>query len=435
MATSYIIIGVINTIFFLFIIAGVATDRVDKVSWTLLFVIGGLVISKASGLLTSWEQLYSYIDSQLLISIIGITMVLAVLDRSGVLQLLTIAILRKTSSDFSSLVWILSILVLILSFLISNILAFIIVASITILIANSAEFNPKPLLFLELVVSNLGSILTPIASYTATYISLTFGWDYPDFLILSTPFVIPTLFITVWFTKIYFRKEFNELKEKHLNSYLSGLIRSFDPMTFINRRLIRRAMFIFITVLMLLIFGHYIGISIDIALLTGLALVLIVCPNDSESILKNDVDWKLLFFLSGIFIISGLINDSQLMTLAFKPFIQFTDQSPSIGIVVIVWVLGIVTIAVENLPMIFLFKPTLISLPHQTALWWGILAATHLTDSVLLISSVKGVILSDMLRKEGTPVKFFSYLKYGLSITLIHYILFSLYILLLIKID
>ena len=163
MATAYILVGIINTILFLLIIAGVATDRVDKVSWTLLFVVVGLIISKATGLLNNWEQVYSYVDSQLLISIIAITMVLAILDHSGVLQLLTIAILRKTSTDFSSLIWIVSLLVLILSFFISNILAFIIVASITLLIANSAEFNHRPLLFLELVVSNLGAILTPIA--------------------------------------------------------------------------------------------------------------------------------------------------------------------------------------------------------------------------------------------------------------------------------
>ena len=261
---------------------------------------------------------------------------------------------------------------------------------------------------------------------------MTFGWDYAEFILLSVPFVIPTVFITVWFTKIYFRKEFAELKEKQLDSSLSGLIRSFDPMIFINRRLIGWTIVIFISVLLLLIFGPYIGISIDFALLTGLTLVLIFCPKESETILKNDIDWKLLFFLSGIFIISGLINASQIMILAFQPFIKFTDQMPSIGIVSIVWILGIITIAVENLPMIYLFQPALVGLPHQTALWWGILVSTHLTDSVLLISSVKGVILIDMLKKEGVFVNFFSYLKYGLSITIIHYILFTIYVLFLI---
>lgn len=434
LATSYFIAGFINVLIFIFIVIGVATNRVDRVSWTLFLVSVGLIVSKVTGLLQNWSDVYNFVDSQLLISIIGITMVLAILNRSGLLQLLTIAILRKTSSDFSSLVWILSALVLILSFLISNILAFIIVASITILIADSAEFDPKPLLFLQLVISNLSAILTPIASYSATYISLLLGWGYGQFIVLSLPFVIPVFFITVLFTKKYFKKEFIDLKNKQLDSHLRDLIRSFDPMTFINKKLIKKTIFVFSVVIFLLIFGQIIGMTIDFTLLIGIVLVLVIFPDESESILRNDVDWKLLFYLTGIFIISGLIATSNLITITFSPVVEFTEQMPSIGILVVTWVLGFLTIIIEDLPIVFVFQPTLITLPHQTALWWGVLTATHLTDSIFTISSVNGIVLTDMLKKEGNNISFIAYFKYGISITIIQYIFYSIYVIFLITI-
>jgi Na+/H+ antiporter NhaD/arsenite permease-like protein len=426
--------GLLLTAIFFVILLIIATEKIDKVSITLLGVVVAIAVSSITGLIDDIHIVYQWFDLELIMTIVGVTIIMEMLKSSGLLEVFILYILRNIRGSFYVLTMILSLSVIVLSMMITNVLALIIVSSITILISQVAEFNPKPLLFLELVYSNLAGMLTPIASYTAAYVSLEQNWSYLDFIILSLPFVIIMVLLTIPITYFMFKDIFLEMKDKEAAAQLQHLMKTIDPWSFVDsRQNFYKASVIFIFVTVLLAVGTSIGFSVDIICIGGGIIVLIFFSNHVESFIKA-IDWPMLFFLTGIFIMSGLIQLTGLPLLLNEPTLQLIEVSPELGIIGFSWVLGALTSIIENIPLIFLLRPLidLISLSTDSHIvWWAILAVVNITDSVVLISSVKGIYIMEMSKREGIPITFMEYLRYGFVITATHLAGMAIYIIIL----
>ncbi len=426
--TGYVLTGI-----FFIILVIIASEKIDKVSITLVGVVITILIAIYADLIQEIHIVYQWFDIELIMTIIGVTIIMEMLKSSGLLEVFILYILRSIRGSFYVLTMILSLSVVILSMMITNVLALIIVSSITILIATIAEFDPKPILFLELVYSNLAGMLTPIASYTAAYVSLEQNWSYLDFLVLSLPFVGIMVLITIPITYIMFKDSFLAMKEKEMTFgvELQRLLHTIDPWSFVDsRKDFYKASIIFIFVTIFLAIGTSVGFRVDIICIGGGVFVLIFFSDHVDSFIRA-IDWPMLFFLTGIFIMSGLIQKTELPRLLEEPTLRLIQISPEIGIVTFSGILGALTSIIENIPLIFLLRPLIDLLSTNTdprIVWWAILAVVNITDSVILISSVKGIYIMEMSHREGVPITFMEYIRYGVTITGIHLGAMALYI-------
>jgi len=426
-------IGILLTTLFLIVLILIASEKFNKVAITFSGVIIALIISVVTGVIDKFEVIYEWIDLPLILTIIGITLLMEMLQKSGIVEVFILYILRTIQGSLDVLMALLALSIFIMSAVMTNVLALIIISSITILIAEVAEFNAKPLLFLELVVANLAGMLTPIASYTSAYVSLTQGWSYFDFLILSTPFVGAMVGITILYTRFFYKDIFTEIsiKQHNFGQQLNRILQTIDPWSFVDsRKHFYRAIAIFLVISALLSVGTSIGLSVDIICLIGGMVVLIFFSNHIEEFLKK-IDWSMIFFLAGIFIISGLIQSTNLAILLQTPTEELIRFSPFWGVLGFSYILGLLTSIIENIPLIFLLRPLIDLISQQIdprIIWWSILAVVNITDSLLLISSVKGIYIMENAAKHGMGLKFTDFLRYGVSITLIHLISMAFYI-------
>ncbi|MHA1542116.1 MAG: SLC13 family permease [Candidatus Hodarchaeales archaeon] len=430
------ITGLLLTAIFFVTLIIIATEKIDKVSITLLGVLIAIIVASITGLIDDLHIVYQWFDLELIMTIVGVTIIMEMLKSSGLLEVFILYILRNIRGSFYVLAMILSLSVIVLSIMITNVLALIIVSSITILISQVGEFNPKPLLFLELVYSNLAGMLTPIASYTAAYVSLEQNWSYLDFILLSLPFVIIMVLLTIPITYFMFKDIFLDMKDKEASFgiELKRLMKTIDPWSFVDsRKDFYKASIIFILVTVFLAVGTSLGFSVDIICISGGITVLIFFSDHVESFIKA-VDWPMLFFLTGIFIMSGLIQLTGLPLLLNEPTLELIEISPELGIIGFSWVLGALTSIIENIPLIFLLRPLIDAISLSTnshIVWWAILAVVNITDSVVLISSVKGIYIMEMSKREGIPITFMEYLRYGFIITGTHLAGMAIYIIVL----
>jgi Na+/H+ antiporter NhaD/arsenite permease-like protein len=428
-----VITGLVLTGIFFVILIIIASEKVDKVSITLVGVILTVILAISVNLIQEIHIVYQWFDLELIMTIVGVTIIMEMLKSSGLLEVFILYILRSIRGSFYVLTMILSLSVIVLSMMITNVLALIIVSSITILIATIAEFDPKPVLFLELVYSNLAGMLTPIASYTAAYVSLEQNWSYFDFLILSAPFVFMMVLLSIPVTYYMFKDSFMAMKakERSFGVELQRLLHTIDPWSFVDsRKDFYKASIIFIVVTILLAIGTSIGFSVDIICIGGGVIVLIFFSDHVDSFIRA-VDWPMLFFLTGIFIMSGLIQLTELPLLLEEPTLHLLQISPEIGIVTFSGILGALTSIIENIPLIFLLRPVIDLLSNNTdprIVWWTILAVVNITDSVILISSVKGIYIMEMSNREGVSISFMDYIKYGVVVTGIHLIAMAIYV-------
>jgi Na+/H+ antiporter NhaD/arsenite permease-like protein len=128
---------------------------------------------------------------------------------------------------------------------------------------------------------------------------------------------------------------------------------------------------------------------------------------------------------------SGLIQLTELPLQLKEPILNLIQFSPEIGIITFSGILGALTSIIENIPLIFLTRPIIDLMSRYTdprIVWWSILAVVNITDSVILISSVKGIYILEMSNREGISITFMDYIRYGLTITGIHLGAMAIYV-------
>ncbi|HKZ42554.1 MAG TPA: SLC13 family permease, partial [Candidatus Hodarchaeales archaeon] len=151
------------------------------------------------------------------------------------------------------------------------------------------------------------------------------------------------------------------------------------------------------------------------------------------------IDWTLLFFLSGVFLVSDLTSRSGIITFIFDPIISASSNLDPVSLLLFIgYFFGLATSFIENLPLLLLIQPVITGVAANPGFivpqigeylsWWTILASVGITDSLMLVSSVKGIFLLSLLSNEGRKVGFVSYLKFGTLITFVQLFLMSIYI-------
>ena len=105
---------------------------------------GGVIISDI-------EHLLELVEMDLLLVIIGITLMVGVARGTGLFDYIAIIIIKKSGHNQYTLLVALSLLTLIFSAFLDAFMAIIIVASITIVACDALDINPKPFIFAEAI--------------------------------------------------------------------------------------------------------------------------------------------------------------------------------------------------------------------------------------------------------------------------------------------
>ena len=82
---------------------GIASNKVDKLAWTYSWSAIAVFIGIYFKIMNDWTEIYSFIDFQFLITVITMLIIMALIQMSGLFQLLSLIILRKIGSNFYNL--------------------------------------------------------------------------------------------------------------------------------------------------------------------------------------------------------------------------------------------------------------------------------------------------------------------------------------------
>jgi Na+/H+ antiporter NhaD/arsenite permease-like protein len=164
----------------------------------------------------------------------------------------------------------------------------------------------------------------------------------------------------------------------------------------------------------LLIVAFVLGFPIPLAALAAAAIFLITRRVEPEAVFR-EVDWSLLVFFSGLFIVTGALEtlgvSEQLFALA-QPLAQ-------LGVVALTVVAAILSNLISNVPAVLLFRPFVPQFPTPTVTWLTLAIATTLAGNLTLLGSVANLIVAESAKRQGVQLSFSEYLKAGVPITLL----------------
>jgi Na+/H+ antiporter NhaD/arsenite permease-like protein len=253
-----------------------------------------------------------------------------------------------------------------------------------------------PLLLAVATASNIGSVATITGNPQNMLIGSYSGIQYRDFLFHLGPVAVAGLFfdwLVLWWL---FRRE--------LKGGTSGEI-SITPVQ--PSKLWKPGL-----VLACVVIGFFAGAPPALASALGAAALLISRTTDSHK-LYGEVDWGLLVFFVGLFLIVGGAENAGILAQFFKAG-DYVDLHASASFTLVTVVLSNL---VSNVPAVMLLKSLVPGFADPHRAWLLLAMASTLAGNLTITGSVANIIVVETA-KPDLHIGFRQYFRAGLPVTI-----------------
>jgi Na+/H+ antiporter NhaD/arsenite permease-like protein len=301
------------TIIFVIVLILIATGILHN---TLAALVGAALIYLISYLgHPFFEGLYifdftvslNYIDWNVISLIMGMMIVIAVIENTGIFQWLAFFAYRISGGLMLLLLPILMLITGVASAFLDNVTTMLLMTPITVQIAIALGINPLALLMPEVMASNVIGVSTLVGTPTNILIGSYANISFNDFLGNLTPGVLIAFVGLIAYSGFIYRKD---LKQAHGSSYV--LLKKLEERGKITEPdHLKKAGWVGLGMLIMFIFGEQIHLLPAVTALIGAtALMVWIQPNIEEMI--EAVDWTTLVFFMSLFICCGFHSGSRL---------------------------------------------------------------------------------------------------------------------------
>ena len=426
-SNAVIISGLILLIAYVFI----ALEKIPKVTVALigagLTILLGLVSQrKMIGENLNVHYFANFIDFNVIFLLVSMMILVLIATKSGVFTWMANELLKLTKGKPIRILFALGLFTAIVSAFLDNVTTVILVMPITFAIAKQLEINPVPILITEVIASNVGGTSTLIGDPPNIIIGSAAGFSFMDFIIHLAPVVLIILLIVLAFLAVVFKKDLATTEEN-----MKKVANIDNSKTITDKKHMIRSM----TVLGLVILGFMLHdlthIDTYVVAMIG-ASILLLFEKPSEILEK--VEWNTIFFFVGLFIIIGGLEASGGIKLMAEWLLKVTNGSQEATSMMILWGSGIISGIIDNIPYTATMSPMLVEIQktmggaYAFPLWWALSLGACLGGNMTIIGAAANVIVSENSAKEGYPIGFMQFMKYGVPVVLISLIISSVYV-------
>lgn len=260
--------------------------------------------------------------------------------------------------------------------------------------------RPIPYLVALVTAANIGSAATIVGNPQNMIIGVASGIPFAQFTLILGPAALAGLAI-IWGVIVWvYRAEFAKL---HLTKTLAVAV---NP----ERRLLRKSLI----ASAVMVVGLVLGIEVPLAALIAAAILLISRRLEPESVFR-EVDWSLLVFFGGLFIVTGALETLGASEQLFSVMQPIAER----GIVALTATGVVLSNLISNVPAVLLFRPFVPSFPAPTETWLTLALATTFAGNMTLLGSVANLLVAEIAGRRHVYLNFGEYLRAGLPITLL----------------
>ncbi len=414
---------------FLFVYGLIAVRRIGGFSipaW-IPMLVGALTMLAMQAI--SIEDAYRAVKMDVILFLLGMFMIVAVLERTGIIQHITVSILRHAKSMDRLLLFILLVMGTLSAFLMNDTIA--LVATPMILSMSRFGIKPKPLLIALAFAVTIGSTMTPIGNPQNFLIAVESGMRAPmlDFLrYLALPTIvnyIVTYYLLRWYYKSY---------SKSISTSINLAPDSLKSITY-EPRMAKISIFVVSAVILgfftVSIVRAVVGIEpmlgmSHIALVGG--LVMFAYSKDRIAILKH-MNWGIIVLFIAMFVfmdalastgviamISGVLSPLQL-----DGYDASTPTTSPSTILAIVSTSTFLSQFMSNVPFVAFYT----NIMHEQGFsgddikaWVALAGASTLAGNLTILGAASNLIILEAARRDGfTFIEFF---KIGSLVTLLN---------------
>jgi len=375
---------------------------------------------------------FAAIDWNVIFFLIGMMMVISVMRQTGVFMFLAIKLAKIAKGKPLAIMILMFLLTTVISAFLGSVTTIMILVPIVLLVASELKISPIPFIITMVIASNGGGAATMIGDPPNILIGSATDYDFMDFLInLTPPVILITIFSTglIW---LLYRKGMhvsNENRAKLMSYNEKNLIK--------NRKLLIICGIVLVLMLIALSLQSVIMIeTATIAMTAGLFLLVISDRKRVEHILSNDIDWVTIFFFMGLFMIVESLVETGFISMIATGIMDLTHGEPRSTSMVILWVSGVFSAFIDNVPFVAAMIPVIKELgtlinntEAMHPIWWALALGTCLGGNGTLIGASANIVAIGIANRNGYHISFREYTKIGGIFALLAIVVSSAYLL------
>jgi Na+/H+ antiporter NhaD/arsenite permease-like protein len=283
------------------------------------------------------------------------------------------------------------------AFLVNDIVCLVMVPFI-LNITRRMQLQPLPFLLAVATASNIGSVATITGNPQNMLIGSYSGIHYRDFLLHLGPVALAGLVLD-WLILhfIYFRGHTGPVT-----------VMESIPLPPLDFSRITKPMIVVGAVVL----GFFWGVPPAMMAALGAAMLLITRSIEPQK-LYREVDWGLLVFFVGLFLIVGGAENAGIV----RNLLSFAERWNLQRLSVFTVVVGLLSNLVSNVPAVMLLKSLVPGFRDPHTAWLALALASTLAGNLTITGSVANIIVVESARPE-VKINFWDYFRAGLPITI-----------------
>ncbi len=388
--------------------------------------LAGAMLVIFLGVLTQEEAIRG-IDFNTLALMLGMMMIVIITRRSGVFEYIAIKAAKVAKGDPIRILVLITTITAVLSAFLGSVTVVLLMVPVTISICDRLNITPLPFLLCEIIGSNIGGTATPVGDPPNMLIYSATDLQFMDFVFNLTPLVFAVLAVTIALIAVFYRRRLVVSEDD------KAKVMQLDEMAAIKDWMILKKSLV---VLALTICGFFlqqiIGLHTGTIALSGATLLMIISGEEPEDVLLS-VEWPTLFFFIGLFIlVESLVKVGVIGYLA-EGSLALTHGDFALTAILILWMSGIFSAFVDNIPFVTAMIPLIKEITHLTGmpidpLWWSLALGTCLGGNGTLIGASANVVVAGVSEKHGVLISFMWYLKIAFPLMILSLLMSTLYL-------
>jgi Na+/H+ antiporter NhaD/arsenite permease-like protein len=389
--------------------AVIATERIHK---TLAALAGGVLMVLLG--IVSQERAFEEIDFNVIFLLAGMMILAGIVRRTGVFGWLAVRAARVAGAEPYRILVVLSLITAVASAFLDNVTTVVLVGPITLFLAARLGMDPFPFLMSEIFASNIGGAATLIGDPPNILIGSAAGLDFTAFLSVMSPLAIILLAAYLVAARWLFRGLLDA------DPGLRAGVLALDERSMItDAPLLRRSLAVLGLTLVGFLFHGVLHLEPATIALTGAVVLMVVTRQDPDEVLR-EVEWPTLFFFIGLFMLVAGVIEIGLIDAVADAITSATGGALAATSLVMLWLSAALSAIIDNIPYTATMLPVVSQLSvdqPNDAIWWALAMGADLGGNATLIGASANVILAGMAEREGHPISFGRFLRYGVVVT------------------
>lgn len=380
-----------------------------------------LIFGHLMGFYNTRTAISNYIDFNTIGLLLGMMILVGLLGESGFFRYLAIKTAKLSKGSYYRLLALFVLVTAFTSAFLDNVTTVLLMAPVTLTIAEELDITPIPFLMSEIIASNIGGTMTLIGDPPNIMIGSQAGIHFFQFVVYLAPIVIIVLLAVLLIFEFLFKdilegemKNFDKIKEMDENESITSwplLYKSFG---------------VLLLTLILFTIHHILGLEPWIVAMLGASMLMLLSLPDPEKALEH-VHWTTLLFFAGLFIVIGGLDQAGVIHLIAIEIRALSHGSLVMALFVVLMISGGFAMAVGNIPAaitlvsvisVFIDKSQLGTGYPINPIWWAASLGACFGGNGTLISAPANVIVSNISNKMGEPLSFKRFTKLSLPLTL-----------------